>query len=184
MRIGDVTRLTSGQIQGKRLFLSSQKTGVAVNTILPEAALHALELTPKVTEKHYFWDGQQQIDIAIGSWRRRLAKLFELATVDGAHPHRFRDTFAVELLLSGVPIERVSILLGHQSVRITEKHYAPWVPSRQEQLEADLTNAWKNDPLISTSNEVHGRDTTNRLLVTSSFHSAISGGAGGNRTHA
>jgi len=43
--------------------------------------------------------------------RRRLAKLFELAMVDGAHPHRFRDTFAVELLLSGVPIERMSILL-------------------------------------------------------------------------
>jgi integrase/recombinase XerD len=48
--------------------------------------------------------------------------LFELAKVEGAHPHRFRDTFAVELLLSGVPIERVSVLLGHQSVRITERH--------------------------------------------------------------
>jgi len=38
----------------------------------------------------------------------------------------------------GVPIERVSILLGHQSVRITEKHCAPWVRSRQEQLEEDF----------------------------------------------
>jgi len=125
LRIGDVTRLTTGQIQEKRLFLYTKKTGVAVNTIMPEAVLHALELTPKVTEKHYFWDGKQQTEIAIGSWRRRLAKLFELATVDGAHPHRFRDTFAVELLLSGVPIERMSILLGNESVRITEKHYAP-----------------------------------------------------------
>jgi hypothetical protein len=59
-----------------------------------------------------------------------------------------RDTFAFELLLAGVPIERVSILLGHQSVRITEKHYAPWVRSRQDQLEADLESAWKRDPLI------------------------------------
>jgi hypothetical protein len=50
--------------------------------------LHALERTPRATEKHY----------------------------------RFRDTFAVELLLSGVPIEGVSILLGRQSVRITERH--------------------------------------------------------------
>jgi site-specific recombinase XerD len=33
----------------------------------------------------------------------------------------FRDTMAVELLLAGVPIERVSVLLGHQSVRVTEK---------------------------------------------------------------
>jgi len=42
----------------------------------------------------------------------------------------------------------VSILLGHQSVRVTEKHYNPWVRSRQEQLEADVRNAWKSDPLI------------------------------------
>lgn len=39
--------------------------------------------------------------------------------------HRFRDAFAVELLLAGGPIERVSILLGHQSVRVTERHYHP-----------------------------------------------------------
>jgi histone acetyltransferase (RNA polymerase elongator complex component) len=38
--------------------------------------------------------------------------------------------------------------LGHQSVRVTEKHYNPWVRSRQEQLEADGRNAWKSDPLI------------------------------------
>ena len=35
----------------------------------------------------------------------------------------FRDTFAVELLLSGVPIDQVSLLLGHSSVKVTEKHY-------------------------------------------------------------
>jgi hypothetical protein len=35
------------------------------------------------------------------------------------------------------PIERVSILFGHQSVRVTERHYAPRVRSRQEQLEAE-----------------------------------------------
>jgi integrase len=43
------------------------------------------------------------------------------------HPHMFRDTFAVELLLSGVPIDQVSLLLGHSSVKVTEKHYSPFV---------------------------------------------------------
>jgi integrase len=66
--------------------------------------------------------------------------------------HRFRDTFVVELLLAGVPIERVSILLGHQSVRITERHYNPWVRSRQEQLEADVASAWKQDPVLKQEN--------------------------------
>lgn len=60
----------------------------------------------------------------------------------------FRDTMAVELLLAGVPIERVSVLLGHQSVRVTEKHYNPWVRSRQQQLEEDLVKAWARDPFV------------------------------------
>jgi integrase len=70
---------------------------------------------------------------------RRVPRLS--ARIPNGHVHRFRDTFAVELLLAGVPIERVSVLLGHQSVRITERVYAPWVRSRQEQLEADLARA-------------------------------------------
>jgi site-specific recombinase XerD len=46
-----------------------------------------------------------------------------------------RDTFAVEMLLTGVPLEDVSRMLTHSSIRTTEKHYAPWVKARQRQLE-------------------------------------------------
>jgi hypothetical protein len=54
---------------------------------------------------------------------------------------------AVELLLDGVPMERVSILLGHSSIKVTERHYSPWVQARQAQLESDLVRAWRNDPI-------------------------------------
>ncbi len=37
---------------------------------------------------------------------RRLQRLFELARVPTGHAHRLRDTFAVELLLAGVPLDR------------------------------------------------------------------------------
>jgi len=83
----------------------------------------------------------------VGIWQQSLQTLLSLAGVQGGHAHRFRDTFAVELLLSGVPLERVSVLLGHQSIRITERHYAPWTRSRQDQLEADLQHAWSEDPI-------------------------------------
>ena len=53
-----------------------------------------------------------------------------------------RDTFAVELLLAGVPIYDVSLLLGHSSVKTTEKHYAPFVMARQEQLTDYVKQAW------------------------------------------
>jgi hypothetical protein len=32
-------------------------------------------------------------------------------------PHRFRNMLVVDLLVAGVPLDRVSILLGHQYVR-------------------------------------------------------------------
>ena len=35
-------------------------------------------------------------------------------------------------------MERASALLGHGSIKVTEKHYSPWVRARQEQLEADV----------------------------------------------
>jgi hypothetical protein len=53
----------------------------------------------------------------------------------------------VDLLLAGVPLEQVSVLLGHGSIRITEKHYAPWIRDRQAQLEASLERAWAQDPV-------------------------------------
>jgi len=57
----------------------------------------------------------------------------------------FRDTFAVEMLLAGVPLDQVSILLGHKSIKVTEKHYAPWVRARQEQLENSVRRAWERN---------------------------------------
>ena len=53
-----------------------------------------------------------------------------------------RDTFAVEYLLAGMPLEEVSRLLGHSSVLITQKHYAPWVLQRQQRLAASQRAAW------------------------------------------
>jgi integrase/recombinase XerD len=110
---------------------------------LPAAALcHGS--TQRDSRKHiFFWTGLSTPKTAAGIWQESLKRLFVLAGIPDGHAHRFRDTFSVELLLAGVPIERVSILLGHQSVRITEKHYAPWVRASQEQLEADVRRTWQ-----------------------------------------
>jgi integrase/recombinase XerD len=81
-------------------------------------------------------------------WQQSLKTLFSLAGIQGGHAHRFRDTFAVELLLTGIPLDRVSVLLGHQSIRVTERHFAPWTRSRQEQIERDLRASWAEDPVV------------------------------------
>jgi integrase/recombinase XerD len=40
-------------------------------------------------------------------------------------------------------MERVSVLLGHTSIKVTEKYYSPWVRARLEQLEADVRQSWE-----------------------------------------
>jgi len=84
----------------------------------------------------------------VADWQRSYWCLFKLANItksDGSlkrcHPHMFRDTFAVEMLFAGVPIDQVSLFLGHASVKITEKSYAPFVKARQIQLQDSFRNA-------------------------------------------
>jgi integrase len=51
--------------------------------------------------------------------------VFRLAGIPGDHAHGFRDTLAVELPQTGVPMDRVSVVLGHSSTKVSEKHYSP-----------------------------------------------------------
>ena len=118
--------------------------------------IKAIDAAPRSSDHYFFWTGKSTVRSSKGKWQRRLQRLFHLANIATGHAHRFRDTFAVELLLAGVPLDRVSVLLGHSSIRITERHYAPWTRSRQEQIEADLKAAWKVDPIILTT----GRGST------------------------
>jgi len=115
----------------------------------------AFESAPGTHPDYFFWSGASKRKAAVGDWQRSLRKLFTLAGVKSGHAHRFRDTFAIELLLQGVPLERVSVLLGHRSVKVTERHYSPWVRARQEQLEADVRRTWSEDPLFLS--ETKGR---------------------------
>jgi integrase len=49
----------------------------------------------------------------------------------------------VEMLLTDVPLEKVSKLLGHESVTITERYYAKWTKKRREQLEDEAVAAMR-----------------------------------------
>jgi integrase len=148
LRVCDAASCAVDRLAGDRLFLYTQKTGVPVYVPLPPFVVEALEACPRISERYWFWTGIGSKETLAGNWRRTFRRLCAIAGVRGGHLHRFRDTLAVELLLEGVPIERVSILLGHASVKVTEHHYAPWVQARQAQLESDLQRVWRHDPLM------------------------------------
>ncbi len=154
LRIRDAATLQRERVQNGKLLLYMQKTGVPVFVPLPPYVVEALDETPNVHPSYFFWSGNGLPKTTVADWQRSLRKLFEIANVKGGHAHRFRDTFAVELLLAGVPIDQVSVLLGHSSVKITEKSYSPWVKARQEQLEAAVMKTWHRNTslvLVATS---------------------------------
>lgn len=147
LRIGDACALAADKIDGQRLFLYTAKTGTPVFTKLPQFLIDELDRCPRLSPNYFFWTGNGTKEALEENYRRVFREIAVLAKVTSAHPHRFRDTFAVELLQADIPIEQVSILLGHSSVKVTEKHYAPWVRARQQRLEENLERALKRDPL-------------------------------------
>ncbi len=157
LRIRDAVTLSRDRISGDKLFLYTGKSGTPVWCPLPPSVLVALNAIP-ATGKYFFWTGNSKPKSVVGDWQRALKRLFNLADVPTGHPHRFRHTLAVSLLQAGVPLERVAVLLGHRSVKVTEKYYSAWSRSRQDQLEADIRRTW-HEPRAETKGtpQVHER---------------------------
>lgn len=67
----------------------------------------------------------------------RIRALGLRAKVADAHPHRFRDTFCVDMLARGVNPYSVARLLGI-TVEMLERHYAPFIPELRERVRIAL----------------------------------------------
>jgi integrase/recombinase XerD len=142
LRIRDVALLSEDKLKSSKLLLYSAKTKVPVYIPLPDFVVKELHKAGELLSgKHFFWTGHGEIKSCVNDWQRTLARLSKLAGVK-FHAHQLRDSFAVDLLSNGVSIEDVATLLGN-TVKIAQKHYAPWVQSRQIALEKSIEKAWK-----------------------------------------
>jgi integrase/recombinase XerD len=128
-----------------RVVTARQKTGTDVSVLIPtEVAAESLAV-PLSNPEYIFWNGKSKSRAQVTMWGSRYVRpLFEAAGVRSGHmvSHRLRDTFAVDLLQKGVPMEEVSKMLGHESIKTTEKHYAKWVKGRQDRADALVMAAW------------------------------------------
>jgi integrase/recombinase XerD len=143
LRLGDAARLERAKLsRDGELLLYMQKTGESVYVPLPPDVVRCLRTLKNPNPKYFFWNGTSAKESAVYRWWTTLKAIFTAAGLPDAHPHMLRDTFAVELLLSGVPLDQVSKLLGHSSIKVTERHYAPFVSARQQQLRDSVRKAW------------------------------------------
>jgi integrase len=146
LRISDAATFNRNRLMADgSIFLYMSKTDEPVSVPVHAELKAALDAITPNAAGWYFWSGESAIATATDNWRRRFEQVFKRAGIEGGQPHRFRDTFAVDLLLRGVPIDQVSILLGHSSVKITERHYLAFVAARREQIANSLRKAWAND---------------------------------------
>ena len=150
LAIGDASTCGKKRLdKNGNLFLYRAKTNEPVYVPLPPFLIEDLKNCPDQNQHSWFWSGNGAKKVCAGNWRRCFRKLFKLADLrdeDGmpkrCHPHMFRDTFAVELLLAGTPIEEVAMLLGHDNIETTIESYSPWVKARQQKLTQSIKKMW------------------------------------------
>jgi integrase len=92
------------------------------------APAREVALSPHVVE----WHGRPVTSIKTG-FRALCAK----AELEGVTPHVLRHAGGQRLAAAGVPMERISALMGHTSVAVTARVYARFAPERLRE-EADL----------------------------------------------
>jgi len=153
LRIVDVLMLPRSGVRGNRIVTKMQKTAESFDQVVPVAVIEALNAVPVRQTMHpdqFFWSRKCDHRVLAGMWTpriRRINKYISFTDDTGApmqfRSHMLRDTFAVELLLAGMALDKVSKLLGHKSTRVTEKHYAPWVRARRVQLEDEMKAAMR-----------------------------------------
>ena len=171
LRAGDAACLERSKLRDDdSLFLYQAKVhgraSAPVCVLLPHdiaQELRAVPPTNSTNPKYFFWTGRSKRKSEVSNWEKIFAKVVSKARelnpklfieasgeLKPAHLHMLRDTFAVEYLLAGMPLEEVSRLLGHSNVLVTQRHYAPWVLQRQQQLAANQRTAWVRMGIKST----------------------------------
>jgi integrase len=142
LRIGDACTISRDKVvrgkEGYSVELYTAKTGEKVYCPIQDEVGESVEAIPST---HPFWTGESNAEDCAATWRKAYARLFEQAGVPG-HCHQFRHTYATRLLLAGVPLDTVSIMLAHSSVKITQKHYAAWTKERQEKIGEAIRRTW------------------------------------------
>jgi integrase len=150
LRISDVATFEFSRMNEQgMIWLYTTKTNTPVSTWVPRwlqemIYRRSLEVGPKIFGDHQTKD----LNVITDLWRRKLKRLWKICNIEWTAPptpHRFRHTFARILLQKGVEISHVAKLMGDTEVMVI-RHYAAWIPSRQEKLTAILKDAFTEIP--------------------------------------
>jgi integrase/recombinase XerD len=137
------------------------KTGVLAVVPLPDDVVAVLRSVPMLPENPAgmpFRNSDLETEPDTSTWSRRISRVLKAAGVEyvilegrdsrgrvrkkNANAKMLRHTFAVRQLIAGQRPEAVAKMLGHKSVAMLEKHYAPWVKERDEAHVRQVMAQW------------------------------------------
>ena len=123
------------QQQRKRALVEAAKMGQSVPELLfaNSRAYETRQLAP------------ERLNITLRQWVIALDLRDAAGQLENITPHRFRHTFATEMLEKGVPIEIVQKLLGHRSLASTQI-YATTTDKR-------MRTEWENAKFVNVRGE-------------------------------
>ena len=150
-----VKRTVDGQEVYCYFLPKMEKTEEPVFIVIRPDVAEYIIAAPRLTEKYAFYDpegtegNKKDSEDHRKQWGSRfhqnaLRYLEKQSGVPHIHPHRFRDTFAVHLLKSGVDIRAVSRLLGHTDVATTLRYYEHWIPGDQLAAARAMMKTWEH----------------------------------------
>jgi integrase/recombinase XerD len=136
LRISDACSLRRDALDDANyVSLTVLKTRRPIRIQISAPLANALRALP-VSGERFFWNHKGSLATFMTNVRRKLDDcVFPKAGITDGHPHRFRDTFAARMFEAGKPIRNVSLMLGHKSVLVTERHYARFIPAQQAMLD-------------------------------------------------
>lgn len=133
----DMSRVTPNPDGGANIFLRMHKTKGPLFTWVDDWLYERLRTRERKYGPKIFACGlSERLETATDTWRRKINRVFDLAgnfECGTPTPHIFRHTFVRLLLQRGVSSRDVAELIG-DTEDIVLKHYARWVPERQERL--------------------------------------------------
>jgi integrase len=120
---------------GSELVLGDVKTATSRRTLrMPAPVIEALKSLKRSQAAERLaaavWDERDLVfttkigtPVDPSNLRRTFARLTEKAKLGHWHPHELRHSAASILSASGVPLEQIADVLGHESVRVTSQVY-------------------------------------------------------------
>jgi integrase len=150
LRLGSQYAATYEMIDWTRnvLDLPRSKNGEAVHAPLNDVALAAIRSLPSWKErKGPIFRNQRHPDRPVLSNDHWFKPAMKVAGIENFKWHDIRHTFASWLVQDGVPLDRVSKLLGHKGLTMTAR-YAHLAPS---QLAEDVAILTRNSTSVAPS---------------------------------